>query len=442
VNEAGQIALWAQLADGRQVVVRADPSRPPVANGGPDQVVNEGDVVTLDGSGSSGLGCDPLSYLWVQLAGPSVSLNLADPVHPSFIAPAVPLGGATLTFELTVSDQALTSEPDTVDITIRNVNNVPIADAGPDQIVREGSLVTLDGSGSFDPDGEPLTYAWAQVAGSAVTLSDASAARPTFSAPSVGATGEVLTFELGVSDPTDRSAPARVNVTVENDNHAPVADAGRDQTVDEATPVTLDGTGSSDPDGDSLRRDWVQRSGSLVALLNRSSPRPSFTAPDVGPSGETLVFELEVTDDLGASASDQVNVTVLDVGAPPSCELAQPSLPTLWPPNHKLVAIQIVGVRDPDNQQVTIAVLSVTQDEPVNGLGDGDTSPDAVIQADQVLIRAERSGLGNGRVYQVSFRATDRSGESCTGTVGVCVPHDRSQTSCVDDGQLYDSTLP
>lgn len=84
----------------------------------------------------------------------------------------------------------------------------------------------------------------------------------------------------------------------------------------------------------------------------------------------------------------------------------------------------------------------VTQDEPVNGLGDGDTSPDAVLQGSQALLRAERARSGNGRVYQVTFTASDGFGGSCTGSVPVCVPRDRGATGCVDGGQLYDSTRP
>jgi hypothetical protein len=103
--------------------------------------------------------------------------------------------------------------------------------------------------------------------------------------------------------------------------------------------------------------------------------------------------------------------------------------------------VQITGISDPQNNAFTIAVTGVTQDEPVNGLGDGDTSPDGVIQGNQVLLRAERAGGGNGRVYRMTFIAMDSFGESWSGYVTVCVPHDRKD-SRVDSGQLYDSTQP
>lgn len=155
-----------------------------------------------------------------------------------------------------------------------------------------------------------------------------------------------------------------------------------------------------------------------------------------------FVFQLVVSDGLGGSAIDQVAITVLNINDPPAYGLAQASPALLWPPNHKLVPVGITGVTDPDNDQVTLTVTGVTQDEPVNGLGDGDTSPDAVIQGNQVLLRAEQAGSDNGWVYRVIFSTSDGFGRSCTGTVTVCVPHDPGGAGCVDDGQLYDSQQP
>jgi hypothetical protein len=110
----------------------------------------------------------------------------------------------------------------------------------------------------------------------------------------------------------------------------------------------------------------------------------------------------------------------------------------------KGIMIEGVTDEDPIYNAVNLEITSVTQDEPVNGLGDGDTSPDAVIQPnssnDSVLIRAERSGNGNGRVYEISFVADDGF-ESCSGSINVSVPHSRNDPA-VDDGQLYDSTQP
>jgi len=126
---------------------------------------------------------------------------------------------------------------------------------------------------------------------------------------------------------------------------------------------------------------------------------------------------------------------------PPDCSQAYATSNTLWPPNHKYQSISINGVTDPDGDPVSTVVNYIKQDEPVNGLGDGDTSPDGTISPLQV--RAERSGTANGRVYQIGFTAEDGKGGQCSGTVTVCVPHDQGKGKvCIDDGAKYDSTQP
>ena len=129
---------------------------------------------------------------------------------------------------------------------------------------------------------------------------------------------------------------------------------------------------------------------------------------------------------------------------PPVCTNVLPSTSLLWPPNHKLAAISILNVTDPEKDTVKIFITGITQDEPVNGLGDGDTAPDGFgVGTSTAQVRAERSGLGNGRVYNISFRADDGKNGSCTGSVRVGVPHDQGKGSTpVDDGQFYDSTQP
>jgi hypothetical protein len=136
---------------------------------------------------------------------------------------------------------------------------------------------------------------------------------------------------------------------------------------------------------------------------------------------------------------------------PPSCGTAKASPAVLWPPNHGLVPVGISGVIDPDGGPVTIAVTGVRQDEPVgrrhddddddhDDCHDNDHAPDAFLRGNEALLRAERLGQGNGRVYHLSFKATDADGASCTATVKTCVPHD-SIRPCVDGGPLYDSTV-
>ena len=427
----------------------------PVASAGLDQVVNEGDPVTLDGSGSTDPQALPLTFTWSQVAGDLVTLNLNDPIHPTFIAPQVSANGATLSFQLVVSDEHFSSTPTTVNITVKNVNHPPVALVGPDQAVAEASLVTLDASANYDPDAEPLTYLWQQLSGPTVTLSDSTQAKPTFLAPLVGPTGMTLSFKLTVSD-GQASADTTTNIQVTNVNHLPVANAGPDQTRNAGTTIQLDGTASTDPDSDPLTFTWSQLSGLPVTLSNVHSATPTFVGPQVS-SSTTLTFQLLVDDGLGGTASADVNVTLLPVDAPPLCTHAKAHPQRLWPPDHKLADVKIVGVTDPDSRKVTLTVTHVTQDEPVGciarrGSRDYDedddetrgcrhTTPDAIIHQDgHVALRAERREHGNGRVYHITFQADDGAGGQCTGQVTVCVPHDRHHPICVDDSQRYDAT--
>jgi hypothetical protein len=212
------------------------------------------------------------------------------------------------------SDSA-TSSSTTLTV-IEPPNQEPIADAGSDQTVNEGDSVSLDGSGSSDPDGTVESYSWTQTAGTSVTLDDASSATPSFTAPDVGADGETLTLELTVTDNDGATSTAdTVSVEVSNVivNQEPIADAGSDQTVNEGDSVSLDGSGSSDPDGDTLTYAWTQTAGTSVTLDDASSATPSFTAPDVGADGETLTLELTVDDGNGHTATDAVGITVNNV---------------------------------------------------------------------------------------------------------------------------------
>lgn len=431
---------------------------PPIANAGIDFSVNEGQLaVALDGSGSSDPDNDPLTYAWVQVGGTTVALTGATTVSPTFTAPVVPLGGETLSFDLTVTANG-ESSTDTVSVTVVNVNHAPVADAGVDQTlananaVAEGSPVTLHGEDSFDIDNDVIDFSWTQVSGPAVTLVGANTATPTFDAPyfeSGGAPGVVATlvFELLVDDGFPADAPAenhtlanvRDTVTIEitNTNNLPVASAGADQTVDENTSATLNGSLSTDPDTDVLTYAWTQVGGASVVLSSATSASPSFIAPFVSAGGEDLEFQLSVDDGYGGSATDNVVIHVQNANDPPLAGAAQPTIGLLWPPTHGLVAVGITGVSDPDNN-ATIVITSVTQDEPTNGQGDGDTAIDAIIDGESVLVRAERSGKGDGRVYHIHFTASDLEG-SASGVVKVTVPQSKKKAA-VDGGELFNST--
>ncbi len=126
---------------------------------------------------------------------------------------------------------------------------------------------------------------------------------------------------------------------------------------------------------------------------------------------------------------------------PPDVSQARASLATLWPPDHKMVQVSVLGVTDPDCDPVTITITRIAQDEPTNGTGDGDACPDALGVGTPIgQLRAERSGTGNGRVYTISFTATDEKGAVSQGLVKVIVPKATGQNA-VDDGNRLDLTI-
>lgn len=130
---------------------------------------------------------------------------------------------------------------------------------------------------------------------------------------------------------------------------------------------------------------------------------------------------------------------------PPDCSTAVPSIATIWPPNHKFVSIDVLGVTDADDDPVSIVIESIWQDEPVDSYGDGSFAPDGQgIGSETAELRAERAGTkkipGDGRVYHIYFTADDGQGGSCMGEVLVGVPHDQRSTPPLDGGALYDST--
>ncbi|WP_420632540.1 PKD domain-containing protein [Candidatus Palauibacter sp.] len=384
-----------------RITVR-DVNRAPTAGAGSDQSVNERTTVTLQGSGTDA-DSDALSYAWLQTAGPPATLSDTSAASPTFEAPEVTAATA-LTFRLTVSDNHGGTDTDDVTVTVGHVNRRPAAAAGPDQAVEERTTVTLDGSGSTDPDGGTLSYAWLQTAGPTATLSDTSAASPTFEAPEVTEATD-LTFRLTVSDGTlsatddvtitvahvnrgpvpagtigaqsvdvggsgsvdvsgyfsdadgdaltytaewtdstavtvsvtgslveytgDAAGSADVTVTARDpggeeatqmftvtvSNGVPTADAGPDQTVDERTTVTLDGSGSTDPDGGTLSYAWLQTAGPTATLSDTSAASPTFEAPEVTAATD-LTFRLTVSDGT-VSATDEVMITVAHVNRSP-----------------------------------------------------------------------------------------------------------------------------
>jgi hypothetical protein len=187
--------------------------------------------------------------------------------------------------------------------------------------VNEGDTVILDGSKSKLPHGIDI-YQWQQIGGSpTVTLIGANSAQASFVAPDIGVGGTLLTFQLTVSNSSGTSDTDTTTVTVRFVNISPIANAGDDQTVDEETTVTLDGSNSYDPDpGDRITYKWEQVGGSPnVQLTDANKVQASFDAPNIL-DDTFLTFQLTVTDSSGSSDTDTTAVNVRGENDPPVAE--------------------------------------------------------------------------------------------------------------------------
>jgi hypothetical protein len=205
-----------------------------------------------------------------------------------------------LTVEVTDNGTPILSDTATVTINVADVNEAPLADAGPDQTVPGGAFVTLDGTTSSDPEGGALTYSWLQTAGTVVALSDPSAASPTFTAP-IPPVDETLTFELTVTDPG-------LGYETELSTHGPISywklDEGAGLTAADQTGlnsgtytngVTLGGTGI--PDGGSAAtfdgiNDYVSIAHNDAYLINEGTIQLWFKADN--PVADQALFEKNV----------------------------------------------------------------------------------------------------------------------------------------------------
>ncbi len=347
VNDGTQNSAPASVT-----ITAATPAQnlPPVANAGPDQAVNVGQTVALNGSGSTDPESQPLTYAWSFVSRPTGSaaaLAGATTVNPTFVADAA----GSYTVQLIVNDGQANSPPDTVVVTTGNLP--PVANAGPDQAVNVGQTVTLNGSGSSDPNADPLTYAWSFVSrptGSAAALAGATTVNPTFVADAAGS----YTVQLIVNDGQANSPPDTVVVTT--GNLPPVANAGPDQAVNVGQTVTLNGSGSSDPNANPLTYAWsfVSRpTGSAAALSNVAAVNPTFVADVAG----SYTVQLIVNDGQVNSPPDTVIIAATASNLPPTANAGPDQTVTVA----TTVTLDGSASSDPEGRPLTYRWFFVSQ---------------------------------------------------------------------------------
>lgn len=291
-------------SDDVTVTVNAAPvNQPPVANAGPAKTITLPiNSVTLTGTGTDADG-SVVQYTWSKVSGPAATLTNATTTTLT----ASNLVAGTYTFRLTVKDNGGLTASATTKVTVLPaiINQTPTANAGADQtITLPLNTVTLFGAGS-DPDGTIVSYVWTQISGVTATLTNASTATLTVSDLGAG----VSVFRLTVTDNGTATASDDVVLTVNTlpVNQPPVANAGPDQTVTLPTnTLNLTGTGS-DNDGNIVRYTWVKASGPAATLGATNQPVLSLADLTEG----SYIFRLEVEDNQGATASDDVQVTVM-----------------------------------------------------------------------------------------------------------------------------------
>ncbi len=379
---------------------------------GPDQQVYTGETTVFNGTTTENA-TSIIQVTW-DFGDNTTLVNGTSPdlLNATHVYTTPGVYNATLTVKF--NSNLNQTETDIAAITVTE-NQPLVADAGPDQTLEQtslqGAMVTLNGTGSSDPDNDTLTYTWNWTGGSATGVT------PTALFP-VGNTTVTLMVSDGQYNATDT-----VNIEVLADTTAPVVDAGPDVTVEQeshaGTQVMLNGT-ATDNVATRFNFTWSENGMVLKTETNVSDTALVYTF-NLG----THIVTLDATDEAGNTGSDNATVTVVDTTPPEITVSVTPD--SLWPPNHKYVQVEAtVTAQDAVDPAPTVTFVSITSNEPDNGKGDGNTVNDIVILGDYTFeFRAERSGNDMGRVYTITYQATDASGNTALAYATVTVNHNQ-----------------
>lgn len=293
-----------------RITVNAAANIPPTANAGADQTITlPTSTTTISGLSSTDPDGTIVSYTWVKLAGSPAGGTLATPNSATTNVSALQFG--TYTYRLTVTDNNGAQGTDQMQITVNNAPNIPpTANAGTDAtITLPVNSTLLNGTGSSDPDGTIVSYSWTHISGP----SGSSITSPTASTTMVtGLTQGVHVYVLVVTDNNGSTGQDFVQVTVNPAvppvNQPPVAVAGADQVITLPTnSVSLNGTGSSDPDGTIVSYLWTKIGGPVSGTFG--TPNAS-TTNYTGLTAGVYSVRLKVVDNNGDSATDVLQITV------------------------------------------------------------------------------------------------------------------------------------
>lgn len=274
----------------------------------PTVTASNDEIITLPNSSTtlSAVASDPdgtiTNYLWINLSGPAAP-TLGGATSNTLAVSGLVAG--TYVFRITVTDNNGGTSSDHVNVVVQTSTNInPVANAGSDiSIFLPTNTVIISGSGT-DADGTIAGYTWTQVAGSAATLNNANTQTLTVSALVAG----TYTFRLTVTDNAGGTGIHDVNVTVNlaSSNQIPIANAGPDIALTLPNNSTNLIGSASDADGSISSYSWIKLSGPTTTLSNENTPVLSIQDLVAG----VYIFRLTVTDNVGAFASDNIQVTV------------------------------------------------------------------------------------------------------------------------------------
>lgn len=304
--------------------VDTTPNRPPAADAGQNSTVVEGEVATLDGSGSEDPDGDEIEYLWTRISGPAVILSDSESEQASFRAPEVGEDGGSIVFELLVTDSTGQESSDRITV---YVSDLPIehhdvaALEAKEMIDADPSIKIVDVRGETDYCAGHIpgavNYPWS-TGFLEQRYGDFDAADVLLIVCNLGSTSDLASEFLvsqGFENVYDMSDGMNAwQWETSKCEYPPTASAGTDQTVSEGGKITLDGSGSFDLNSQIVSYTWSQTGGVSALSWEYSGTGLSFVAPPVGTGGSTLRFTLTVANSDGLSDTDEFSVTVTDNG--------------------------------------------------------------------------------------------------------------------------------